>query len=243
MKKAYFLIFIFAIFNSSLHSQVGIGTEFPLATLDVDGTLKVRNIPIRTSVSNEQAILMVDKSNPGDFIFAQITKEDLAASLGTSSFSGTAYGAKKTGGWSLLNLGIAGTNWHKINLTGASDTYVGDAANFVDGVFTAPSSGIYSVTYEFQLQGGIDLSVLGNKQLGLIRNGTEIVSQKMFDAVRVFLAGIINLASVPLTSTTLSSLVELEEEDTLTFAVETGGVNLNLLTSNKVSLAIHKVSN
>lgn len=243
MKKFKLLIYIFNLSFCSLFAQVGIGTEFPLATLDVNGTLKVRDIPLRTSVSNEQAVLMVDKSSSGDFILSQITKEDLAASLGITTFSGAVYGAEKTGGWSLLNLGISGTNWYKINLTGASDTYVGDEADFVDGVYTAPSSGIYSVTYEFQLQGGIDLTALSNKRLGLIRNGNEIVNQKMFDAVRVFLAGVINLASVPLTSTTLTSLVELNEGETLTFAVETGGINLNLLTSNKVSLAIHKVSN
>lgn len=243
MKKFNLFTFVFVMLHGSLFAQVGIGTDNPLATLDVNGTLKVRDVPFRTSVSDDEGILMVDKSNPGDFIFTQITKEDLAASLGTSSFSGTAYGAEKTGGWSLLSLGIAGTNWYKINLTGASDTYVGDEAHFVNGVYTAPSAGIYSVTYEFQLQGGVDLTLLSNKQLGLIRNGNEIVSQKMFDAVRVFVLNLINLASVPLTSTTLSSLVELDEGETLTFAVETGGINLTLLTSNKVSLAIHKVSN
>ncbi len=243
MKKSNFLTLIFIFSYCSLFAQVGIGTDNPLATLDVNGTLKVRDIPVRTSITNEQAVLMVDKSIPGDFIFAQITKEDLAASLGNSFFSGSAYGARKTGGWSLLNLGISGTNWYKINLTGVSDTYLGDPANFVNGVFTAPSTGIYSVTYEFQLQGGIDLSVLGSKQLGLIRNGNEIVSQKMFDAVRVYAFGVIDIASVPLSSTTLTSLVELDEGETLTFAVETGGVSLSLLTSNKVSLAIHKVSN
>lgn len=98
------------------------------------------------------------------------------------------------------------------------------------------------VNYEFQLQSGVNINLLGNKRLGLIKNG-DVIQEKEFDAVRVVVAGIINLATVPVTSTNLSSLVQLNAGDTLTFAVETGGVDLGLLTDNKVSLYVYKVAN
>ena len=215
-------------------AQVGIGTDNPQATLDINGNLKVRTIDEITAPTANQGILMIDNSTGGDMEVIQISPENLFSS---SSF--TAYSARNAGGWSLLNLGIGGTNWHKINISGASDTRVGDPDLLVDGVFTAPESGIYLVNYEFQLVSGVNLDVLGNKRLGLIKNVNEIWEDKFFDAVRVEL--IIPLLAVPVTSTSLMSLVELNAGETLTFAVETGGVDLTLLTNNEVSLSIIKL--
>ena len=77
--------------------------------------------------------------------------------------------------------------------------------------------------------------------MGILKNGTTIFEQKIFDTVRVSILGV-TLPAVPVTSTTLSTLVQLNVGQTLTFAVQTGGVNLTLLTDGKVSIAIHKVS-
>lgn len=214
-------------------AQVGIGTDNPQATLDINGNLKVRTINETTELTPDYSILMIDNSTIGDSEVIRISPAAL--------FSGSnrTYSARKDGGWSLLNLGIAGTNWNKINITGSSDTRIGNPNLFVDGVFTAPESGIYLINYEFQLEAGVNLDVLGNKRLGLIKNVNEIWEDKFFDAVRVEL--IVPLLAVPVTSTSITSLVELNAGETLTFAVETGGVDLTLLTNNEVSLSIIKL--
>ncbi len=214
-------------------AQVGIGTDDPQATLDINGNLKVRTINEVTTLSPDYVVLLVNHSPGGDNEIIQISPDNLF------STSSSAYSARKDGSWSLLNLGISGTNWYKINLTGDNDTRVGNPDLFTDGVYTAPESGIYMVTYEFQLEAGVNLDVLGNKRLGLIKNGTEIWEDKYFDAVRVEL--IVPLLAVPVTSSTISSMVQLNAGETLTFAVETGGVNLSLLTNNLVSISIHKI--
>ncbi len=214
-------------------AQVGIGTDDPQATLDINGNLKVRSINEVTTLSPDYAVLLVDHSPGGDNEIIQISPDNLF------STSSSAYSARKDGSWSLLNLGISGTNWYKINLTGDNDTRVGNPDLFTDGVYTAPESGIYMVMYEFQLEAGVNLDVLGNKRLGLIKNGTEIWEDKYFDAVRVEL--IVPLLAVPVTSSTISSMVQLNAGETLTFAVETGGVNLSLLTNNLVSISILKI--
>ena len=86
---------------------------------------------------------------------------------------------------------------------------------------------------------------MGGKRLGLIKNGNNMWEEKLLDGVRVSLSGII-LASVPITSTKLSSLVQLNAGDTLTFAVNVSGllpVDLGLLNNAKVNINIYKIAN
>lgn len=157
--------------------------------------------------------------------------------------AGDAYYASKTGGWTLVNLAL-GNSWQKVGLTGNTDTKLGNPAIFTDGVYTAPSTGTYSVSYELQFS-GVDLNLLGGKSLGLVKNGTTLWDSKNLDAVRVELLNI-TLASVPLTSTILTSFVQLNSNDTLAFAVNTNGlaqVGVTLLTTAKVNIRIHKISN
>lgn len=155
-----------------------------------------------------------------------------------------AYYASKTGSWSLVDLGL-GTFWSKINLTGTSDTKLGSPALFNAGVYTAPQAGNYAVNYEFQFNAGVNLEALGGKRLGIIKNGNVIWDEKLFDGVRVSLLGV-TLASVPITSTKLTSLIQLNSGDTVTFAVNVSGllpVDITLLNSAKVNIYIYKISN
>lgn len=216
-------------------SQVGIGTDDPQATLDINGNLKVRTVPEVTTVTDDYFILMQNNSTAGDTEIIRISSDNFA-----SPAASTAYAAESDGGWSLLDLGISGTNWNRLNLS-SGDTTIGDPTHFVNGTYTAPSSGVYMVNYEFQLEAGVDITLLGNKRLGLIKNGV-VIEDKVFDGVRVDL-GPLNVATVPVTSTNINKMVMLEAGDTLTFAVETGGVDLGLLTDNKVSLYVYKVAN
>ncbi len=217
-------------------SQVGIGTDDPQATLDINGNLKVRTVPEVTTVTDDYFILMQNNSTAGDTEIIRISSDNFA-----SPAASTAYAAEKEGGWSLLDLNIGGTSWHKINLTGAIDTEIGDPSLFVEGVFTAPSDGIYIVNYELQLEAGVDLTLLGEHRLGLLRNGA-VIEDKVFDGVRIAL-GPFPIATIPITSTNVNKMVMLQDGDELTFAVETGGVNLNLLTDSRISLNIYKISN
>lgn len=231
MKQIYlstlFLLPFFAF------SQVGVNTDDPQAMLDVDGNMKVRTVPAVTTIDeDDHPILLRDATATGDDEIKEISARNL--------FTNTSvYAGENDGAWDLLNLGISGTNWNKISLTGADYT-LGNPTLFNEGIYTAPETGIYAVHYEFQLEGGVNLNLLGNKQLGLLK-GTTVVEQKLFDAVRVSLLGV-TLAAVPVTSTSLDALVHLNAGETLTFAVETGGAILGLLTDNKVSVSIYRIS-
>lgn len=238
--KKYLLLFAILIVTNILNAQVGINTSDPKATLDINGNIKIRNIPQITSLSTNQTILLRDTNSvTGDFEIKEISS-DVLVIANANVFYGS-----KTGSNSLISLSLGG-GWAKVNLTGATDTKLGSPALFTEGVYTASQAGIYAVNYEYQFTAGISLELLGGKRLGLIKNATTIWDEKPFEGVRVFLLGVINLANVPLTSTKLTSLVQLNTGDTLTFAVNSPGllpVDLALLSSAKVNIYIYKVSN
>lgn len=203
---------------------------------------------ITTTATNTLTLSGLPATTTTQLATDKIVVQNAAGALKTANASdfartvnNTVYAASRNGGWGLLSLGITGQTLSKINLTG-TDTKVGNSALFTNGVYTAPSAGVYIVKYEFEMAGGVDLSVLGDKKLVLLRNGTQLIDDKLFDAVRVVVLGVINLASVPVTSTELTTMTTLNAGDTVTFAVDTGGVSLGLLTGSNVSLHIYKIS-
>lgn len=242
--KFYFLIALLSF--ESIYSQVGINTQDPKATLDINGNLIVRNVSSISSLSNNHTILVRDKSSVGDFQIKEIDPNNLINGTG---FSSTAYYASKNGAWSLLNLSIGG-GWQKIGLTGSNDTKLGNQSLFTDGVYTSTQSGLYIINYEVQLESGVNLEVLGGKKLGILKNNT-LWEEKELNAVRVSITippvgPTITIATVPVTSTGIQSIVALDAGDTITFAMNTSGllpVALGLLTDSKVNLNIYKISN
>jgi hypothetical protein len=268
MKKT--LLSLYLIGSPVCYSQIGVNTNNPSATFDIigkatdstviDGLLAPRitgdQLKAKDQVynSNQNGVIVyvtnpvgisssktVNVNTPGYYYYDAPNSVWSSFGNGNSSGSGTSIYASKKGDWSLVSLGVSGTNWSKISLT-SSDTKTGVSSLLNNGVYTAPEAGIYKVEYEFQLQGGIDLTVLAGKKLGIFKNGTTLFEEKNFDAVRTSILGA-TLASIPVTSTALNTLIKLNKNETLTFAVETGGANLGLLTSNQVYILVHKISN
>lgn len=232
MKKRFYF-FGLILLATVTRAQVGINTPDPKSTLDINGNLIIRNVPNVETINSDYTFLVRDNSTTGDHEIKEINSDRL--------FHGsTAYYATKNGNWSLLNLSIGG-NWQKLNITGSTDTKLGNPQLFTDGVYTAQKPGIYMISYEFQLESGVNLEALGGKKLGILRNN-EIWEEKSFDGVRVSLLGI-TLASVPVTSSSIQSIVSLEAGDTVTFAVNLNGLlNLGLLTNSKVNLYIYRIT-
>ncbi|MPS72434.1 MAG: hypothetical protein E2590_04705 [Chryseobacterium sp.] len=231
-------IFVISLLSNIIFAQVGINTTDPKATLDINGNLKIRDVTNIPSVSSNHTFLVRDKTTTtGDFEIKEINSDILVTG------NANAYYASKSGSWSLIDLGL-GNSWARINLTGSADTKLGNPALFNTGVYTAQQAGTYSVYYEFQFASGVNLEVLGGKRLGILKNNA-VWDEKIFDGVRLVLLTI-NIASLPITSTKLSSIVQLNAGDTLTFAVNTSGLlpaDINLLGQAKVNVYIYKISN
>ncbi|WBV60515.1 hypothetical protein PFY12_15975 [Chryseobacterium camelliae] len=272
-KNFYTLIFLGLFATGIAQTgNVGINTTTPSATLDVtgspadatkaDGLIPPRitgnqlaakdsmygtnqngTIIYATAAVTTSTPKTTNVTAPGYYYYDSLssTWKSLNGNSGSGSGTGTAMYAMKDGAWSLLGLGISGTDWNKIDLT-STDVKAGNSASFVNGVYTAPEAGIYEVNYEFQLEGGVDLGLLGGKVLGIIKNGTTVYETKIFDAVRVSILGV-TLAAVPVTSSSLNTMIQLNPGETITFGVETGGISLGLLTDGKVKVSVSKVSN
>src|SRR5690606_3814264 len=191
------------------YAQVGIGTETPEAMLDVAGDLRIQEetlleAPLKLAYIEDEEVLEFDDSHiilfsdiSDEKIVKKLSLDNLRLALGLSSRNTTIYSASNDGGWSLLNLTLLGQRWSLVNLS-AADTEIGDASLFSNARYTAPEDGIYSVSFELQLEGGVSLNLLGGQSLGILKNDA-VIKQKIFDAVNLSLGGI-GLAQVPVTS-------------------------------------------
>lgn len=165
------------------------------------------------------------------------TVEEIGNTI-TPKSKNVVYAAQKAGGWRLLDSQTNG--WSKVGLTGLVDTKIGTETQFTQGTYTVPESGIYMVNYEWQLSGGVDLSVLSARKMGLLVNNA-IAEEKTLNGVRVAL-GPLNVATVPVTSTTLFKILQLVQGDELSFVTSSGGISAALLREINVSLSVHKIS-
>jgi hypothetical protein len=242
MRKETFLLLMLAA--SLSYSQVGINTDDPQATLDVNGTVKIRSILQTPSISEEQTVLYIDNSTIGDAEVKKVTTEGLASVLFGSYVDNSLYGAKKNSGLTLLSLGLFG-NYQPLIFT-SSDRTAGDAnlfiSNATESYYKVPSTGVYEISYSFTYGSGLELILLGNSTgIGILKTSgatTTVVDSKVFAGINVPL-----VISLTLSTAELRGYYELTEDDKITFAVDRGGISLGLLSSSKATIAIRKISN
>lgn len=238
---------IFAFLAISAFSQVGIGTANPLAMLDVNGTMKIRNTPVAPALPGYQ-ILALNDNTGGDFQVAQIDPQliiDAAVNaFNTTNVNTSVYAAKKIGGVSLLSLSLFST-WKQVNFTSADRT-VGATGllSDTDYSYTVPSTGVYAVGYYFRYGTGLQASLLsgGTPGIGIIKNtaGTfSVLDTREFNGVN--LAALINIT---LSESNITSLYRLQTGDKLYFGlINSGLLNLGILGSSNASFYIYKISN
>ncbi len=150
----------------------------------------------------------------------------------------TFLGAKKTGNWGLLGVAIV-SELKRIDIN-SDDVFLGSTSLLNGGTYVVPESGVYIINYDLQFQSGVDLGLLGGEKMGILVNN-NIAEVKSLDAIRVSLLGI-TLAAVAVTSSSLNTMIYLEEGDLVTFALSDSNINLNLLGQRKVSIYLYKVS-
>jgi hypothetical protein len=240
-KETFFLLMLAASLG---YSQVGINTDDPQATLDINGTVKIREIIQTESISEEQTVLYIDNSIIGDAEVKKVTTQGLASVLYGSYVDNTLYGAKINSGLSLLSLSVFG-NYQPI-LFNASDRTAGIASLFTstttESYYEVPSTGVYAIQYSFTYGTGIQLSLLGSSTgVGILKTSggsTTVLDSKIFAGVNIVVA--VNLT---ISTAELSGYYELNEGDRISFAVDRGGIALGLLGSSKASFTIRKISN
>lgn len=237
MKNYLLIILVSGIYTSN--AQVGIGTDNPQATLDVNGNLKVREIALTESIPPGQAVLYVDNTVIGDAVVKKVTTEGLAEALFNEYFGSTIFAARKSSGISLLNIGLWG-NFQPI-IFDESDVTAGNYELISNDGYLVPDTGVYLINYSFTYGTGIQLGLLsGTPKISIVRQTPSGFSEINFkDFAGITLAG---LASLTLSSADLSGMYQLNAGDRIYFGINRDGVNLGLLSSSQATVSIAKIS-
>lgn len=231
--KIYSLILAFSAIP--VFSQVGINTSSPSASLDVNGTVKVRSIPATTALPGYQILAL----NQGS---SQISSVDPQVLLNANTNS-SAYAAKKTTGISLLSLGLFPSGFRAVNFLAAERT-MGLPALFsdTDNTYTIPTNGIYAVGFTFRFGTGVQASLLANSPgIGILRTRGGVattIDSRPFGGIDVL------LLSLTISESNMNSIYAFQAGDKITFGlVGSTALDVGLLTSSAGSFYIYKISN
>ncbi|MDQ0065391.1 hypothetical protein [Chryseobacterium lathyri] len=217
-------------------SQVGINTATPSAALDVNGTMKVRDVPATPALPGYEILVL----NTGS---TQVSKANPQL-LYDSTVNSSVYAAKKTTGIDLVSLGLFPSGFRAVNFL-ASERTVGSAALFsdTDNTFTIPSNGIYQVGFSFRYGSGLQAAILTNTPgIGIFRNRAGVgtlIDSRVFSGITVPL-----LLSLTISESTLNSLYSFQAGDKISFGL-TGSslLEAGILGTSIGSFYIYKVSN
>ncbi|AZB02164.1 hypothetical protein EG359_22345 [Chryseobacterium joostei] len=220
-----------------LFSQVGINTDTPTKTLDVNGTLRVRDTPAATTVTGYN-ILAQDTGSQ------EVFSMDPQLLIAASNVNPSIYAAKKTTGITLLSLGILPSSFQPVNFL-VTDRNIGSAALFTnaDGSYNIPSTGVYAVGFSFRYGSGLQASLLsGAPGIGVLRTRagvSTLIDSRPFSGINLALA--VNLT---LSDSSINSLYSFQANDKVSFGLtDSGVINAGLLGSSIASFYIYKVSN
>lgn len=257
MNKTITSLILVLILGTNLNfAQVGIGTETPQAMLDVAGTVLVQGEttlqqPLKleyiesetvTELTGNEIILVSDLNDQN--IVKQITLANFRESLDISdsdSPNTTLYKVTASSGFTLLNLGLF-NSWQKINFPAGASHFGNSTLLDSNGVYTVPSSGIYSLSVYFRYGTGVQLSLLGGTpQVGIVRRESDTTNDTLLDS-RAFTGLNLVVASVTFTESEINSIYQFNEGDKIYFALNTGGVTLGLLSTSYASFNIYKIA-
>lgn len=232
-KIYFFLMILFPMFNNA---QVGIKTEDPKSTLDVNGNVSIRQAPQITSLSGFQIMAI----NQGS---SEVSQFDPSLLTAPNSLNQTVYSARKNNSISLLSLNLF-SSWKQINFL-TIDKTIGSVSLFsdADNSYNVPSTGIYLIGYYFRYGAGVQTTLLsGNPGMGILKKALDGVIS-VLDS-REFTGINLGLASVTFTEYSMTSIYQLNEGEKLYFGLNnTGALGASLLSSSNASFYIYKISN
>lgn len=222
-------------------SQVGINTANPTATLDINGTLKIRETPMVTALPGYEIMAVNDGSFQVAKVAPQVIIDAATQAAGTNT---SVYAAKKTTGITLLSLGLFPTGFRAVNFL-AAERSVGSAALFsdTDNTYTIPSTGVYHVGFSFRYGAGLQAAILTNTPgVGIFRNRSGVgtlIDSRVFSGLTIPL-----VLSLTISEGTLDSLYSFQAGDKISFGL-TGSSLLDggILGTSVSSFFVYKVSN
>lgn len=234
MKYSIVLLLKISVFSPLLHfSQVGINTDDPKATLDLNGNMMIRVVPETTTLPGYKIMAINEDSfevtNVSPALFS--TAKNVTVSKATAATGLTLLG---------LDVNLFNTSWNILKFPTLEINPTNFTSTASDFYYTAPSSGKYIIDYSFRNNTLLTLGVQPNTRIGILKTTTGNVTT-MIDSKQVTVVGAL-LASYYYEN--IRSIYELQAGDKIRFVFNRGGLNLDLglLSSSSGTIILHKVS-
>lgn len=226
--KLTLLMIVLVSTINPLVAQVGINTENPQASLDVNGDLKVRTIPINNT-STDLLVLGADNSLNRNTTFL--------SSYANRSFVGATGGATIT----LLSVSLL-SGWNKIPFS----TEEFDPQNNYDNVttyeFTAPRAGLYRIYAQFETTGVVTAGEVG---VAIFKKASgastyTLLAQESYLNVSISVLSVGVGVSPP--TRKVEKLVQLAMGDVITFGAKVPVLTVTLVGGSKSFFTIEQVN-
>lgn len=212
------------------YPQVGIGTETPQATLDVNGNVRIQTLEIGTPAAAKDSILITNGK--------QIIKRISAKQIVRNTFLSC---VKSIGSGPISLAALSGiTGWSKIVFNNEEFDANSDYDISVQE-FTAPLEGVYSVYAQFRTTGLLSTGELGIGIFKKIGNATPVlIAQESYSQVSVNLPLVSVDVSPPVRK--VQTLVQLNPGDKILFGLKRSSITgLTLIGGNDSYFTIHQV--
>lgn len=233
------------LFSSSfMFAQVGINTTTPQSTLDVNGNMKIRQMPTAPSTTGYQ-ILAINQNIGGDFEVSKLSPQliaDLATQGGTAGVAASVYSARKTAGVLLVSAAVFPSGFRAVNFVNAERT-VGSTAVFSDNdnTYVVPSTGVYKINYTFRYGRGLYGQGV-NAGVGVVRTRNAVST--LIDSRNFMSEDIGNNMTVAIAQETIDGLYPLQAGDKLSFGLTNSSLlDPGILGISMAYFNISKVSN
>lgn len=164
-------------------------------------------------------------------------------SLESSLVDNAVYTAKKTGGISLLSLGVFPTGFRAVNFL-AAERSVGSAARFsdADNTYIIPSTGVYQIGFTFRYGSGIQNGVLSNSPgVGIVRTRSGVST---LISNRPFSAATFTGFTMTISEAGINSIFSFQGGDRISFGLtDSSNLDSGTLGNSIADFFIYKVSN
>ncbi|MCB4809291.1 hypothetical protein LG651_13625 [Tamlana sp. 62-3] len=209
MKKKYVLI-LFTFLTINIFAQVGIGTTTPMATLDINGNLKINVTTLETTEQViRDSILVISQDG--------VVNRTKATNILNASLP-TMVKASMSGGGNILHVLVLSAPE-----TIKYDTETVDNNNEFDTTthtYTAKQDGIYAVNAQIKISSAISVST--NFGIGIYKNGVLIAEEEYLSVH----TGVLSVSS-PIRR--VSTVIDLVTGDEITFKLSSSIASVDLL--------------
>lgn len=217
--------FFFLAFFLQVFSQVGINTMAPTSMLDIDGDVRIRNIPIDNTLSNILVVNNAGNVYQNQIIYTPPLKTFVRAKGGSSI--------------SLLSL-TALLGWYQIAFN-SIDFDENSEYNTTNYQFTAKQDGVYDIYLQAKTESVVSASEYGvgifKKNVG--ETNYTLIAEETFLSININILAINVDVSPPSRNT--RTLIKLKKGDVIIFGVKVPLVSLKLIGNTSSFFSINQV--